>query len=227
MNFKKIRFIIFPLVLAVILAVLLYLVISGTFWSLLKETDKNAKLLAEKISGQGILSWLAVIALQIVQVIIFVIPGEFTQVASGYIFGIFTGAVLTIIGITIGSVANFYIARLSGGDFITKIVGREKFLKFREVLSEDRQIFTFFILFLIPGIPKDIVCYFAGLSRVSIGRFLFFSTFGRLPGIIISVIIGSLLLKQNWVLTIILAAVSVLFFIVGLLLRKKFIKVKV
>ncbi len=223
MNFKKLRFILFPLLLAVIITVLIYLIASGYFTSFFRNTEN----IAQWIEGRGIISWLAFIGIQILQVIIFVIPGEFTQIAGGYIFGVFLGGILTLTGITIGSVCNFYIARFSGADFIRKLIKEDKYNKFQEILSRDSSIFLLFILFLIPGIPKDIVCYFAGLSRISAARFLLLSTLGRIPGIVFSVIIGAALMQNRMELVLLFAVLSVLFFIIGLLLRKKFIKVKV
>ncbi|MBN1648901.1 MAG: TVP38/TMEM64 family protein [Spirochaetales bacterium] len=222
MNIKKYRYLLFPALLAIALVLLVYLLVTGYFFSFFK----NSKKIADWINSQGIRAWLVFVFVQIFQVIIFVIPGEFTQIAGGYLFGVFAGGLLSLAGITIGSVANFYIARLSGADFVRKIIGEERYERFRKVLSSERQVMTFFILFLIPGIPKDIVCYFTGLSTLSLARFLVFSTIGRIPGIVISVIFGAALVENRIVLMIILAGLSLLFFLLGLFIRKKFIKVK-
>ena len=220
LNKKTLKIVFFPLFFIAMIVLII------VFFQELKTVFGSTEAVSEWVNKQGAASWLLFIGIQIFQVVIFIVPGEVTQIAGGYLFGIGFGFLLSVTGILIGSILNFYIARISGGAFVEKIIGHHKYDKFQKVLSEDKQVFLFFMLFLIPGIPKDIVCYFAGLSRISIGKFILFSTIGRIPGIIGSVIIGSAIVKGNITVVIIVASVSVFIFILGLFLRKKFIKVK-
>ena len=135
------------------------------------------------VRGFGVVAPLAFIAVQVVQVVIFIIPGEVPQIASGYLFGIAGGLALTSLGIAIGSGIAFLASRLLGIEFLSAILRREQLDRMRQVAASPRATITFFLFFLIPGIPKDILCYVAGLSRMRFIVFIVISTVGRLPGI--------------------------------------------
>ena len=67
-----------------------------------------------------------IIGIQIVQVIICILPGQPVQFAASYIFGIFRGFLLSIIGAVIGTTISFMLARVFGRDFIELLFDKEK-----------------------------------------------------------------------------------------------------
>ena len=164
---------------------------------------------------------LAFIAVQVVQVVIFIIPGEVPQIASGYLFGIAGGLALTSLGIAIGSGLAFLASRLLGIDFLRAILRREQLDRMREVAASPRATITFFLFFLIPGIPKDILCYVAGLSRMRFIVFIVISTVGRLPGIVGSVVMGDAAAGERWLFAGVVMALAVVLFGAGVLFRKQ------
>ena len=116
------------------------------------------------IAGYGHLSGLVYIVFQIFQVVISVIPGEVFQVAAGYLFGPFWGVIYAIIGCLLGEAVAFGLARVLGQGFVRLFMSEEQFIKYQERLNSNKAYTLCFILYLIPGIPKDILCYVAGAS---------------------------------------------------------------
>ena len=169
----------------------------------------------------GYLAPLAFVGVQLIQVIVFVIPGEIPQIAGGYLFGIVGGALYSVIGIVLGSSFNFALARWLGLPFVKWLFKEERVRSFENIAHSPRAQFAFFLLFVIPGIPKDVLCYVAGLSPLRFGPFLLISSLGRLPGIIGSAAMGDAAASRRWLLAGIIFAIAVVFFFVGLIFRER------
>ena len=123
------------------------------------------------------------ILLQIVQVVAAPIPGELTGLIGGYLFGPFLGTVYSTIGLTLGSWIAFMLARFFGEPLLEIVVKKEVFEKFDHFM-EHQGIVVSLILFLVPGFPKDYLCYIMGVSRIPTWTFIIVSTIGRLLGTI-------------------------------------------
>ena len=93
--------------------------------------------------------------------------------------------------------------------------------KVEKLIASPRGTTTLFLLYLIPGIPKDVLGYVAGVSPLRYVLFITVSTLGRLPGLVGSAVIGSSAASQRWVLFGIVAAAAVVLFGAGLLLRER------
>ena len=186
-------------------------------WSIFRSPED----LRSWISSFGATAPLVFVGLQALQVIIFVIPGEVPQVAGGYLFGIWTGTVLSIVGIAAGSSIDFLLARIFGLPFV-RLWFKERQIRRAQALANSRRSrIAMFLLFVIPGIPKDILCYVAGLSRMGYLSFLAISMAGRTPGILGSALMGDAAAAQRWVLAGSVFVVSTLLFVVGYLLRDR------
>ena len=185
------------------------------------ELFSSARRLREWVSGWGVAAPLVFVAVQALQVIVFVIPGEVPQIAAGYLFGAPLGAALSVAGILAGSAASFFLARLLGRPFVGALFSGPQIARIEKLLASRSARILFFLLFLIPGIPKDILCYVAGITSMGFAFFAAASTLGRLPGIVGSAIIGGAAAAERWVLMGILALAAVLLFGAGLLLRPR------
>lgn len=177
--------------------------------------------LRDWVSGWGYIAPLVFVALQFVQVVLFVIPGEVAQAAGGYIFGMWGGMLYSVVGILLGSSFNFFLARLLGVPFVNAVFGAERLSRFDKVLTSGRATVAFFLLFVIPGIPKDALCYVAGLSTLRFPLFMVISTLGRLPGIVGSSALGGAAANQMWITVATITVIAVLLFIAGLLYRER------
>ena len=173
------------------------------------------------VLGWGLVAPLVFIALQIIQVVLFVIPGEVTQIAGGYLFGMWLGAFYSLVGICLGSTVNFFLGRILGVPFVQAVFGAERLKRFGAILSSKRATTAFFLLFAIPGIPKDALSYVAGLSTLGFGWFLLVSTVGRLPGILGSSAIGGAAARQMWLTVGFIVAIATILLVVGLLYREQ------
>ncbi len=144
----------------------------------------------------------ALVAAQIVQVVIFVIPGELVQITAGYLFGVGAGAALSMLGIAIGSVVNYLIGRTLGASFLTVVISKRQRARIERILDDRGVQLGMYILFFVPGLPKDVLGYLIGVlaansgtreeRRVySLGYFVVLSMLGRMFGIVGSAAIGA------------------------------------
>ena len=163
------------------------------------------------------------IAAQIVQIIICIIPGQALQIAAGYLYGFWIGLVLSIIGATLGSIAVFYLARLLGHDAMQILFGERKINEMLGNLNSKKGMILVFIIFLIPGIPKDLCTYAAGLSELRLKPFLIVSIIARSPGMMCSLAIGRQVMNGNYTSAIVIAVIVAILFLFGLLFRNKVI----
>lgn len=120
------------------------------------------------------------IALQALQVIIAPIPGEVTGILGGFLFGEWLGLMYSTIGLTLGSVAAFGVGRWLGAHYVRTLVSQETWDKLGFIV-EAEGVIIYFIIYLIPGLPKDMVCYLFGMSPMPLWIFTLVSTLGRLP----------------------------------------------
>lgn len=172
------------------------------------------------VEKTGLLAPLAFVGIQLIQVLIFIIPGEMTQTAGGFLFGFFNGVFLSVIGIALGSALNYYVGKILGRPFVLAVLGEEKLQKAQEIISNKAVGTGYFLLFLIPGIPKDVLCYVAGMSKAPLNTFLVASMTARLPGILGSSLIGQTAYsgQTGVAITILICAVALL--LSGLVWRK-------
>jgi uncharacterized membrane protein YdjX (TVP38/TMEM64 family) len=205
----------FPLLLAVL--VVPTVVFRHEIWRLFVSAER----LRQWVSARGAAAPLVFMALQALQVVIFVIPGEVPQIAGGYLFGVWAGTLLSLAGIIAGSALSFFLARQLGVPFVHAIFAEERVQKAEKLLASPRSKAVFFLLFIIPGIPKDVLCYVAGLSPMGFPFFLVASLAGRLPGIIGSSIIGNAAAGERWILAGIVAGIAVALFAAGYFMRDR------
>lgn len=188
---------------------------------------RNPEELRSLILGFGNYSFLAYVVMQIAQIIVFFIPGELVQIAGGYIFGSLSGYILSVVGILIGSAFSFLLARMLGKRFVEKIVFSEDKWLFRKIEEMRKYPERFkkliFIMYLIPGIPKDILGYICGVTDISLKDFLIISMIGRTPALFISCFFGDNISRDNLKMLVIIGLVSGGIFIFSIIKGKKFI----
>jgi uncharacterized membrane protein YdjX (TVP38/TMEM64 family) len=129
----------------------------------------------------GMLAPVLFIVLQAMQVVLSPIPGEATGFLGGFLFGEWLGFFYSSIGLTTGSVVAFMIGRWLGAHFVRNLVSKETWNKLGFIVEAEGSILCF-IVYLIPGLPKDIVCYLFGISPMPLWVFAIVSGLGRMPG---------------------------------------------
>lgn len=164
------------------------------------------------------------LGLQIMQIIVSVLPGQVFQVAAGYYFGFFMGLVYSLIGAAIGTTITYFVAKWLGSNAIEVLFGKEKIDKIVKMLNSSRAYNVVFLLYLIPGIPKDLVGYAAGISSINFRILLVLSIIGRTFGMSGSLLFGYLYAQKEYTLMYIVAAVAVIIFLICIIYRKKISK---
>ncbi len=176
------RFIVLPLVIAMGFFLVFHFDLHGLFLDQGRFQDY--------ISSFGPYSVFVFILVQVLQVLVSPLPGDVTGLVGGYLFGAAMGSLYSTIGLVIGSMLAFYLARLLGRPFVERFVKPSVIRKYDSFL-EHKGLFISFLLFLIPGFPKDTLCYVLGLSQMKTGNFFVISSCGRLLGTILLSIQGT------------------------------------
>ncbi len=136
--------------------------------------------LKQTLRDWGILAPVIFIALQALQVVIAPIPGEVTGILGGFLFGEWLGLFYSTIGLTLGSVAAFGVGRWLGAHYVRTLVSQATWDKMGFIVEAEGAILCF-IIYLMPGLPKDMVCYLFGMSPMPLWVFTLVSTLGRIP----------------------------------------------
>ena len=157
---------------------------------------------------------LVFIFIQGLQVVFAPIPGEATGFLGGYLFGIAKGFFYSTIGLTIGSTIAFLLGRWLEIHFVEKIVKKETLEKFDFIIERQGALLAF-LFFLIPGFPKDYLCFILGLSQMPLRVFLIINTIGRMPGTFLLTLQGANVYKGHYVSFFILLGI---FLLAGLLM---------
>lgn len=209
------------LLAAIIVAVPLYIYF---FHHELLEDASNLRNVEHFLLQYKKQSALAYIGAQVLQIIICIIPGQALQIAGGYLYGFWLGFILSFIGAFIGSVIVFYLAQFLGHDAMHILFGQRKVNDMLAKINSKRGMMLVFIIFLIPGIPKDLCTYAAGISEMKIKPFLILSLIARSPGMMCSLAIGRQVMHGNYTSAIVIAVIVVILFIFGVLFREKIFK---
>ena len=138
--------------------------------------------------GEGS-EWLFIL-IQVLQVVIAPIPGQAAAFAGGFIFGFWKGWGLTTLGLVIGSLIAMSLARLLGISLVRKVVPESIIQRFDSVIS-DGGYMTFFMIFLLPALPDDAVCFLAGLTKLKLLPLSLVCLLGRAPGMAVLSLTGA------------------------------------
>ena len=169
------------------------------------------------IDSLGPLGLVGFIFLQVLQVVVSPIPGEVTGLLGGYLYGPVMGVFWSTIGLTLGSYIAFALGRAFGRPFVERFIDKSILKRF-DYLLHHKGAFLIFLLFLIPGLPKDYLCYILGLGHLSTMEFLVIGGVGRLFGTILLTVGGDFIrhhqYREFWILagiTIIMIFLAMMF----------------
>jgi uncharacterized membrane protein YdjX (TVP38/TMEM64 family) len=149
---------------------------------------------------------LVFIGVQIAQVLAAPVPGEATGFIGGYLFGALAGFLYSSIGLGIGSLVNFGIGRFLGGRLVRRFVPEEKFRRIDRLVNR-QGVIAVFLMFIIPGFPKDYLSLALGVTTLPLKAFAVLACIGRMPGTLVLSLQGASLYDQNYVLLAVVAAV--------------------
>ena len=163
------------------------------------------------------------ILLQIIQVVVALIPGQLLQFAAGYVYGFLLGSLLSMLGIILGTVLSFYMARILGKEAMHVLFGEERITRFITMINSKRSYTVLFVLFLIPGLPKDLLSYAAGVSEIKLKPFLLLSIVGRTPALLATLAMSRMLYNGSYTELIVLVIISMILFVLGIVNKNRLI----
>lgn len=198
-----------PLILLIILIALTVLLYQTDFVRFFMDRKR----LIRFIDSLGAWGFAGFILVQAVQVVAAPIPGEATGFLGGFLYGPFLGTILSTIGLTIGSHIAFSLSRYFGRPLTDRFVDKSTMNRF-DYLLHHKGVFLVFLLFLIPGFPKDILCYILGLGHLTTLEFLAIASTGRLFGTLLLTMSGHYLRDAQYGHLFFLAGIA----IVGIIL---------
>jgi uncharacterized membrane protein YdjX (TVP38/TMEM64 family) len=168
----------------------------------------------------GLLAPVAFIALQAIQVIVAPIPGQVLGVVSGYLFGAVLGTLYSILGATIGTWIALSLARRFGRPFVERVLNPSIVDRF-DRLAGEQGLLAMFLVFLIPGIPDDVICFVAGVTELDVRKLLVVSIVGRLPVTVLANMAGASIAATRYVEAAAIIGVLLLAAGYGLLRRER------
>ena len=174
----------------------------------------------------GALAPAVMLGLQILQVFIALIPGELVESAAGFILGPWLGTLVCYLGIALASALILTLTRRYGVKLVEVFISREKINELRFLSTEQKRNALIFLLFFIPGTPKDLLTYFVGLTDIKLGTFLLLSMVARIPSVLTSTFGGHLLGDERYIGAVILYGITGLLSLIGLLGYNHYLKQK-
>ena len=176
----------------------------------------------EWMQGTGFLKYPLMIGIMALQVIIAFIPGEPIEIVAGYVFGAWGGLILCLLGCALGSTLIILTVRKYGMKFVSLFVERKQIENLRFFRDPKKRDATLFLVFLIPGTPKDILTYLAGLTTVPLGKFLIITSIARIPSLISSTMGGNMLGEKEYKYAVIVFAVTLVLTLAATLIYRAY-----
>ncbi len=200
----------FVSILSIIVTVVLLLALGWLIGRPLMDALRNKESFRTWIQAQGVMKYFIMCGLMIVQIIIAVIPGGPIEVAAGYAFGTWVGALVCVLGAALGSALVFWATRKYGMKLVRVFVTQKKIASFRFLQDSKRLNIATFVVFLIPGMPKDILTYLAGITPIKMSAFLLLTSVARFPSILLSAMGGHSLGNQEYIRALVILGASMI-----------------
>ncbi|MCL2175840.1 MAG: TVP38/TMEM64 family protein [Treponema sp.] len=215
------RFIIFISIFAVCTVILT--IIFLPFIQDLRNDEYRANV-SEWIKSHGLKGAAVLFGIQVLQVFIAVIPGGPIQIIAGMAYGAWKGFAIILTGCVFTSTLIFILVRKFGMPLLRRFLGEDDINKWKFLNDSKKTALVIFILFLIPGTPKDLLTWLAPLTTLSLPTFIILSTLARIPAILTSTITGDSMMTGNWILSLSLFIGIAVVGLLGMWVRNKIIK---
>lgn len=208
----------FKFILAIIVIILLALLIIYLFPVIGKLSTTEGQIeFKNQVSSLGALGLLALFGLQFAQIFLIILPGEPIEILAGMCYGGIGGTIFITISAFIISSAIMFAVRKFGRKFVYSFCSKNQIEKIEnsKLFKNSKKLeWIMILLFVIPGTPKDLLVYIAGLLPLKPLRFLIISGIARLPSIVSSTFAGSSIATGNWINGILIYAFT--FILVGI-----------
>ena len=173
------------------------------------------------VDSLGAFGVMLMLFIQVLQIVVAVIPGEPIELVMGLMYGTFGGLALTLAGILIGSAVIYLCVKRFGTGFAARFVDTKGFKKLSFLKDPAKRDSMIFLLFFIPGTPKDILTYFAPLTGIPLLRFLLIATLARIPSVVTSTFVGSSVSDGKLIKSLIVFALTGVLGLAGIYINNK------
>lgn len=208
------------LILFAIVLILLTLFFTKILSPYLRSTEE----LRAFLDSYGWKGYLILMGLQCLQVVVALIPGEVVELGAGYAYGALEGTLICLTGVAISSALIFLLVKKVGISLVETFISREKIQQLRFINSERKLKRVVFLLFFIPGTPKDVLTYFVGLTNMNLTEFLLITLTARIPSVVSSTICGQMLGDKNFLTAGIVYAITGAISILGYYLYNRIVQ---
>lgn len=164
----------------------------------LLAVSRDPEALEAYLESQGIWGVWIYMGMVILQIFSAIVPGGPFEIAGGYLYGAFKGALICDAAMTLGSVLVFLISRKAGRKFVLLFFTEEQIDSVRFLHASEKKELLLFLFFLIPGTPKDLISYAVGLTDLSLKKWILITAVGRFPAIYLSALSGTALGNQDY-----------------------------
>lgn len=218
---KHKKYIIISLISIVIMAI-----ISLLLYCPLENFLNDPTVLKQQLDKLGNWGKLFLVLTMSLQIVLVFLPGEIIEVASGFCYGTFEGMFICLLGAIIGTIIIYSIVNKYGIKLVNKFFDNNQINEIKFLKNEKHLEVIIFIIFFIPGTPKDILTYLAPFTKIPMSSFILITTIARIPSIITSTIGGNALSNQDYHLTLLVFIITAIISIIGLLCYKKYLTKK-
>jgi len=176
------------------------------------------------VAGLGIWGVIILFGLQVLQVVVAVIPGGPVQLIAGAAYGAWAGLLILVTGCAVATALVFFMVRKFGQPFIIRFFGADVMNTWGFLKDEKKTALVTFILFLVPGTPKDTLTYLAPLTKLSLSQFTLISLLARLPAMLSSTVMGDAVMQGNWGILILVFGLTALIGILGIQFKDRIVE---
>ena len=186
-------------------------------------TETLVEDLEQAVIDAGPFGILICFLMQFVQIVVAFIPGEVVQLAIGYLYGTVWGGLITLAGALVTAIFVFYLTRKLGAPFVQGMLGNKDSKRLRFIRKSKNLESLVFILYFIPGLPKDLFNYIFPLTDIKPSAFFVLSTLGRAPAIFASTFVAASFRSGDYVQMVIIAIIFGGLGALGILYNQKII----
>lgn len=210
----------------IIIFIVIMAVLTIVFWPYVSAlgTEEGRAEFKAFVDELGFWGWLITLGIQLLQIFLAFIPGEPVELLMGYLWGEIGGMLTCLLGIFIGTTVIYFLSRKLGMSFIRKVVGSDDLTKYRFLRDKNKVELTIFILFFIPGTPKDALTYIAPLAPIHPVKYILIATFARIPSIITSTLLGDSVAEEKYLTAIIVFVITAIISVLGIVFGNKYIE---
>ena len=173
----------------------------------------------EWLTDFGVFRYPILFLIQLIQVVIAIIPGEPVELLAGFVLGSIGGTILCILGSAVGTCVIYICVHRYGKRFISFFTGKKFYDRMTFLKDPVRRDMFLFVLFLIPGTPKDLLIYFSPLANVSLLRLLFIISTARIPSILSSCYVGAHISEGNFGHSAVVFAITGMIGLAGIIIN--------